>query len=96
VSNRGGVQPQRRRDGRELFYLGPDASMMAVSIDTRTELAASAPAHLFPTNMPPDPETPQYAVTADGQRFLGLEPVSEAPNFTFLVNWSPNTPNAGR
>jgi hypothetical protein len=30
---------------------------------------------------------PQYAVTAEGQRFLGLEPVSEASNFTFLFNW---------
>jgi Tol biopolymer transport system component len=87
VSNGGGVQPQWRRDGRELFYLGPDGSMMSVRLDTDTELVPSAPARLFPTGIEPDPETPQYAVTADGQRFLGLEPVGETANFTFLLNW---------
>jgi hypothetical protein len=75
VSNGGGVQPQWRRDGRELFYLDPLGSMMSVRLDTGTELVASAPARLFPTNIQADPSTPQYAVTADGQRFLALEPV---------------------
>jgi hypothetical protein len=98
VSNAGGVQPQWRRDGRELFYLGPDGSMMSVRLEAGTDLVPGAPATLFPTNMAPDPETPQYAVTADGQRFLGLEPVSEEANFTFLFNWlnSPPSSDAGR
>ena len=30
---------------------------------------------------------PQYSVTADGQRFLGLEPVGGDSSFTFLLNW---------
>jgi serine/threonine protein kinase len=63
------------------------ARLARVRLDTGTELAAGAPARLFPTNIQPDSSTPQYAVTADGQRFLGLEPVSEAANFTFLFNW---------
>jgi hypothetical protein len=36
----------------------------------------------------PDASDPQYAVTADGQRFLGLVPVEEEPNtLTLLLNW---------
>jgi eukaryotic-like serine/threonine-protein kinase len=98
VSNGGGVQPQWRRDGRELFYLGPDGSMMSVRVETASDLVASAPERLFPTNIAPDPETPQYAVTTDGQRFLGLEPAGETPNYTFLLNWlnGPTTPAAER
>ncbi len=30
---------------------------------------------------------PQYSVTADGQRFLGLERVGGDSSFTFLLNW---------
>jgi Tol biopolymer transport system component len=93
VSNGGGVQPQWRRDGRELFYLGPDGSMMSVRLDTGTELAPGAPARLFPTNIQADPSMPQYAVTADGQRFLGLEPVGGVASFTFLFNWLNDLPS---
>ena len=73
ISSGGGVQPQWRADGRELFYLAPDGSMMSVRVDARTEFTASPPTRLFATNIVPDPNVPQYGVTADGQRFLGLE-----------------------
>jgi len=72
-------------DGRELFYLAPDGSMMSVRVDTRTELTATTPARLFPTDITPDPGLPQYGVTADGQRFLGLERAEGG--FTFILNW---------
>jgi dipeptidyl aminopeptidase/acylaminoacyl peptidase len=87
VSSRGGVQPQWRADGRELFYLAPDGSMMSVPADARTDLTASPPVRLFATDMTPTSGTPQYAVTADGQRFLGLERVGRGRNFRFLLNW---------
>jgi eukaryotic-like serine/threonine-protein kinase len=87
ISDGGGVQPQWRADGRELFYLGPDGSMMSVRVDARTEFTASAPTRLFATNIAPDPFVPQYGVTADGQRFLGLERVSGDQRHTFLLNW---------
>ena len=53
ISSGGGVQPQWRADGRELFYLGPDGSMMSVRVDARTEFTASPPARLFTTNIAP-------------------------------------------
>ena len=87
ISSGGGVQPQWRADGRELFYLGPDGSMMSVRVDARTEFTASPPARLFTDQYRPDPDVPQYGVTADGQRFLGLERVGGGTSFTFLLNW---------
>jgi len=55
VSSGGGVQPQWRQDGRELFYLGPDGSMMSVRVESRTGLTGATPARLFTTNIAPDP-----------------------------------------
>jgi Tol biopolymer transport system component len=86
VSSGGGVQPQWRADSRELFYLSPDGSMMSVRVDTPAKLTLSPPSPLFPTKIAPDPYVPQYSVTADGQRFLGLEPVRGGSAFTFLLN----------
>jgi len=43
--------------------------------------------------MDPNPNMPQYAVTADGQRFLGLEPLEgESSPLTFLLNWHYSSP----
>jgi hypothetical protein len=61
---------------------------MSVRVDARTEFTASRPAPLFTTNISPfgGGTQPQYAVTADGQRFLGLERVGGGKAFTFLLN----------
>jgi eukaryotic-like serine/threonine-protein kinase len=87
LSSGGGVQPQWRADSRELFYLAPDGSMMSVRVDPRAQLTVSPPSLLFPTTMRTDPYVPQYGVTPDGQRFLGLEPVGGDSSFIFLLNW---------
>jgi len=87
VSSGGGVQPQWRGDSRELFYLAPDSSMMSVRVDSLATLTVSPPTLLFPTKMRTDPYVPQYGVTADGQRFIGLERVGGESSFTFLLNW---------
>jgi hypothetical protein len=42
---------------------------------------------VFATNIAPDPFVPKYGVTADGQRFLGLEHARGDQSFTFLLNW---------
>jgi eukaryotic-like serine/threonine-protein kinase len=88
ISSGGGLQPQWRGDGRELFYLSPDSTLMSVRVDAGTEFTASRPAPLFTSNISPfgGGTQPQYAVTADGQRFLGLERVGGGKAFTFLVN----------
>jgi hypothetical protein len=88
ISAAGGVQPHWRRDGRELFFLGLDGSMMRAQWVPGAEHPRAAPSVLFSTNIDPIPFLPQYAVTADGQQFLGLDAVErERESFTFLLNF---------
>ena len=87
LSIAGGVEPQWRGDGRELFYLGLDGSMMAVALETTPAFRASAPRRLFATNVAPHPMEPQYAVTHDGKRFLALQREPGSTRFVYLLNW---------
>jgi hypothetical protein len=88
VSNAGGVEPHWRADGKELFYLAQDSSMMSVPISTGDELVIQKPVRLFETNIDPNPQLNQYGVTPDGQRFLGLDRVTRRNNtLTVLLNW---------
>ena len=93
ISTSGGVYPQWRADGRELFYLGPDGNLMAVEIEADGDTpVAGIPQALFPINGP-GPTTLQrnnYEVTADGQRFLVnafVEDAVRAP-ITWVLNWT--------
>ena len=85
VSVGGGVQPRWREDGRELFYLAPDGTMMVVPSD-----GSSRARRLFTTSLsPPAHQLSEYDVTSNGQRFLLLEPASTRSQiFTYLLNWS--------
>ena len=51
VSANGGIQPLWRRDGRELFFLAPDGTLMAAPIQVSPRLAAGEPVALFPTRV---------------------------------------------
>ena len=51
VSRGGGVQPRWRRDGRDLFYISPDGTMMAVPVSTAPVFQAGIPQALFNTDM---------------------------------------------
>jgi Tol biopolymer transport system component len=91
ISTTGGRQPRWRRDGKELFYLGADRSLMAVTITVGATLQAGVPARLFETRtLSISPAFPSlYQPTADGRRFLitslfeeeGQRPVS------VVLNW---------
>ena len=82
-----------RADGKELFYLAPDSTLMAVSIDLKGESQAPeiGPARpLFSTGILISNRR-QYAVAADGQRFL-LNVAEHRANPTLLnvmLNWRP-------
>jgi Tol biopolymer transport system component len=89
ISTEGGVQPVWLPDGRELFYLDPGGHVMVIDM---TRDSAYKPRVLFETRLNPSPYVSEYAVTADGQRFLALEPVgSPPPLFTVIVNWRPES-----
>jgi eukaryotic-like serine/threonine-protein kinase len=92
VSTAGGMQPEWRRDGKELFYISGDRKMMAVSISTDgTTLTAGTPRALFAVDVvAPNPPYPgDYAVSAGGQRFL-VNAVTDEPTrqtLTVILNW---------
>jgi Tol biopolymer transport system component len=88
ISAMGGSAPRWRRDGKELFYVGPGNTLMAaaVSVDgARVEVGTVK--RLFQVRA----VTPRYFydVSPDGQRFLvntADEPATSAP-LTLVVNW---------
>jgi Tol biopolymer transport system component len=100
VSTAGGAQPRWRRDGQELFYVAPDARLMAVT--TRLATAArtvevGAPGALFRTRLASGASigsidsvySAQYAVATDG-RFLMNVDVEDAVTspITMVLNWT--------
>jgi Tol biopolymer transport system component len=86
VSTNGGSQPRWRGDGTELFYLALDGAMM--SVRTTDPTAPGAPRQLFKTRLGVDPVNDQFDVTADGQRFLVVNPEGQqTTRLTVLSNW---------
>src|SRR5690606_186150 len=87
LTTNGGGWPRWRGDGRELFYVEADGSLMSISLDLSGDsdsLSASDPVKLFTPPMNSTPVNtsagPQYAVTPDGGRFLVVtSPEVESP-----------------
>jgi Tol biopolymer transport system component len=92
ISTRGGGQPRWRRDGKELFYLAPDGSLMSVAVKADPNgIESSQPRELFKTGITASflDRRNQYVVTRDGERFLvniSAEDESSAP-ITVVMNW---------
>jgi len=87
VSKGGGNLALWRRDGKELFYLSPDGTAMAVDVNTSGVFQAGVPKPLF--------KVPTgglfWDVSPDGKRFILAQPsaasVSAASKFTVVLNW---------
>ena len=91
ISTGGGSQPKWRRDGRELFYIATDRTLMAVGVKPGAAFEAAAPEPLFATRtLTVTDFRSHYVVTADGQRFLinSLLEETAATPITFVVNWT--------
>jgi eukaryotic-like serine/threonine-protein kinase len=92
ASTSGGWAPQWSRNGRELFYIGLDGTLMAVTVRSGATLQLGMPQRLFPTGVRPTPmhrvET-QYSVSSDGQRFLlnAPAPGNLPPTITAVLGW---------
>jgi len=88
VSTSGGAQPRWRGDGRELFFLDLEGNMMSVSVERDSLTRIGTPRKLFGTRLRPDPTVNQYAVTADGRKFLVLEPQKHyLETYSVVLNW---------
>jgi DNA-binding winged helix-turn-helix (wHTH) protein/Tol biopolymer transport system component len=92
VSAHGGSHPKWRRDGKELFYVAPDHTLMAVEVNTSSPLHIEAPKPLFRIHTGDDVVgvfRDSYAVAGDGQKFL-IDTTDEQAGrtgVTILVNW---------
>ena len=66
----GGSQARWRRDGKELFYLAPDGTLMAATVSAEgAEFSVGAVEPLFEFRFPYG-QYHAFDVSADGQRFL--------------------------
>jgi Tol biopolymer transport system component len=85
VSVAGGQQPRWRRDGKELYYIAPDDSLMAIPIDLGSRLQAGSPVALFRVASIRD-----YDVSPGGLRFLvqaSAEKIIPSP-IRVILDWT--------
>ena len=89
ISNSGGCQPLWRKDGKGLFYLTLEGRLMSVNFKTAATLEAGIPSELFPVPLLVEPKRNQYAVLANGSKFLFLESgeLAAAP-MVVVLNWT--------
>jgi Tol biopolymer transport system component len=97
VSTRGGTQPRWSADGKEIYFISPDQTLMAVpmTLDSADErkLEIGTPIALFPIRVAGDVLAEgvraQYAVAPDGS-FLINETVDAAADVpvTLILNWA--------
>ena len=93
ISIAGGMQPEWRRDGKELFYISADGKLTAVPVTTDGATFSAGTSHVLFDVKVPEPNEPyptDYAVTADGQRFLVNTVVDQPtrPALTVILNWT--------
>jgi len=92
VSSQGGRSCTWSRDGKELFYISPDAQMMSVAVSGGATFEGGAPVALFkiPGNMLSAGRYAQYDVSPDGRRFLmNLNtPTQGQQTITLVSNWT--------
>ena len=90
ISNGGGRSVAWRRDGRELFFLALDGTMMAVAKTSVGSFRAGTQKPLFQTDLNWFGENNSYAVASEG-RFLLTVPVNASGNprpIEVVLNWT--------
>jgi Tol biopolymer transport system component len=90
ISKAGGSHARWRGDGKELFYVAPDAKLMAVGVNSAHAIEVGPTQTLFQTSIPLPARAYSYTATADGQRFLVVTPMEDpapAP-VTVVLDWT--------
>ena len=87
ISTSGGRYPVWRRDGRELFFVAYDSTLMTADIRTDRGFEVSFPKPLFRLNM--ETSMDQYAANADASQFLVSDLLTDDPHreITVVLNW---------
>jgi hypothetical protein len=92
ISTGGGSDPQWRRDGRELYYIASDQTLMAVSVETDPAFVAGTSEPLFRASFdgPSLAFGSAFAPSPDGQQFLVAEAIrDDEPRLIATLNWMP-------
>lgn len=91
ISTAGGGDARWRADGRELFFIADDRTLMAVDVREAATFEHGPPRALFDTGMQPHwgEARNHYDVSRDGKRFLFMTPAADDRSmpFTVVVNW---------
>ena len=90
VSEGGGFAPRWRGDGKELFYLKIDGSVMTVEVNTPTGAFAPGSSKRLFTALGVFPE---WGVTRDGSRLFFAVPTAPTPPLNIIQNWQSALPN---
>jgi Tol biopolymer transport system component len=92
VSSAGGRMPRWRRDGRELFFIAEDDTLMAAEVETKQDKVEVKSVHaLFHINVAPEAteRAGSYDAAADGTRFIVNSNSDENPApITLVLNWT--------
>jgi eukaryotic-like serine/threonine-protein kinase len=89
VSTAGGTDPRWRADGQELFFIAPDAKLMAASVQTSgSSFEAGSPVALFQTRIATTGNfRHEYDVSRDGRFLINTLLENAGSPITLLLNW---------
>jgi dipeptidyl aminopeptidase/acylaminoacyl peptidase len=94
VSSSGGLQPLWRPDGKELFYLAPNRTLMSVAVRRSISgIEFDTPVPIFAAPVPtPSWGRSHYQVSADGSRFLltvlDTKRLAPSPDIVVVLDWA--------
>jgi serine/threonine protein kinase len=91
VSTGGGSDPMWSKDGKEIYYVGPDKQLMVVEVKTSgSSIELGIPKRLFTLDVDLYNNPNRYAVTKDDKRFLVniSTGVSNSNPITVVLNWT--------
>ena len=95
VSTLGGAMPSWRKDGRELYFIGPQNKLMVVTVEPGATFRHSTPRELFPAIFNwdgADGFTRPYAPMPDGQQFVvSVLKERRSQLLTLVTNWTAAT-----
>ena len=83
LSTTGGRYPIWQRDGKELYFVTPDSTLMAAEIRTGSSMEVSFPKPLFKLHITQNLN--QYVPSGDGQMILVSERVGDQPRAEVTV-----------
>jgi serine/threonine protein kinase/Tol biopolymer transport system component len=89
ISTNGGHLPRWRSDGKELFYVTSDGTMMAVATDGTHGFTSGVPQALFKRASLVSENGRTYGMSKDGRKFLLNLPTEQSgpASITVVLNW---------